>query len=822
MQVSYEWLSEFVDLSGIEPKEIAHKLTMSGLEVEEIEYKKPNFTNIITAKILKIDNHPNADKLHLVTVDTGTVTKQVVCGAQNIKEGQIIPYASVGSKVFSRKTGELFELTPAVIRGVESQGMLCSCDELGLDGMQQEDGIFILNRIYANIPLGEPLEKIMNLSEEIIFHVAPTANRGDQMSVIGIAREVSALFNRKLKFNAKELPPLPKTNDFKVEIIDDETCKYYSIGVFKDIEIKPSPAFMQRRIEACGMRPINNVVDITNYILLEYGTPLHAFDYDKLDKYLCVRYAHEGESIITIDETERKLTRQSVVISKKDTPVCIAGVFGGLNSEIDNNTKNIALEAAHFTSHTNRKSARSVGYRSEASARFERGVDSELVRYAQLRAAELLQKYANAKVEGMVEIGTSSAPNIEITLRNSEIKRILGIDIPQERSVEILENLGFVLLGKNEAAAKFKVPSYRINDVYREIDLIEEVSRIDGYDKITPVLPQIDEGANISFESRTLKKINELFLGSGFDEIVTSSLVGENLYKIFKQKLDEKTSVKVKNPQSEDCTTLRQALMPNLLNVVKYNFDNAQKNFRFFEIGKTYFIKSQKDENNTGVEEQRRICGAIFGSVNNELWRDKTPVDFYTIKGVLESLFAQLNLTKRIVFSSFREEEARKYEFMHPAQSATISLMGKNFTTLGYVGKIHPILKDEMKFNQDLFVFELNLEAILQAISQSTVKYKKLPVFLPVNRDIAFAVNDDVTNETILRAIKKVADKNIFKGAKVFDIYQGEHIEAGKKSMAYRITLQDENQTLTDEVIDKEMTKIRDGLVKSVAGLTLR
>ncbi len=822
MQVSYEWLSEFVDLSGIEPKEIAHKLTMSGLEVEDIEYKKPKFTNIITAKIIKIDNHPNADKLHLVTVDTGNATKQVVCGAQNIQEGQIIPYASVGSKVFSRKTGELFELTPAVIRGVESQGMLCSCDELGLEGLQDEDGIFILNRIYDTIPLGEPLEKIMNLSEEIIFHVAPTANRGDQMSVIGIAREVSALFNRKLKFNPKELPQLPKTNDFKVEIIDDETCKYYSIGVLKDIEIKPSPAFMQRRIEACGMRAINNVVDITNYILLEYGTPLHAFDYDKLDKYLCVRYAHEGESLVTIDETERKLTKQSVVISKKDIPVCIAGVFGGLNSEIDNNTKNIALEAAHFTSHTNRKSARSVGYRSEASARFERGVDSELVRYAQFRAAELLQKYANAKVEGMVEIGTSSAPNIEITLRNSEIKRILGIDIPQERSIEILENLGFELLGKNEAAAKFKVPSCRVNDVYREIDLIEEVSRIDGYDKITPLLPQIDEGANISFESRTLRKINELFLGSGFDEIVTSSLVGDALYKTYKQKLDEKTSVRVKNPQSEDCTTLRQALMPNLLNVVKYNFDNAQKNFRFYEIGKTYFINSQPDEDNTGVVEQRKLSGAIFGSVNNELWRDKTPVDFYTIKGVLENLFAQLNLTKRIVFAPFSEEDAKKYEFMHPAQSAKISLMGKNFIELGYVGKIHPILKDEMKFNQDLFVFELNLEAILGAVSQTTVKYKKLPVFLPVTRDIAFAVDVNVTNETILKTIKKIADKNIFKGAKVFDIYQGEHIEAGKKSMAYRITLQDENQTLTDEVIDKEMTKIREGLVKSVAGLTLR
>lgn len=822
MQVSYEWLSEFVDLSGIEPKEIAHRLTMSGLEVEEIEYKKPKFTNIITAKILKIDNHPNADKLHLVTVDTGNATKQVVCGAQNIQEGQIIPYASVGSKVFSRKTGELFELTPAVIRGVESQGMLCSCDELGLEGMQDEDGIFILNRVYDTIPLGEPLEKIMNLSEEIIFHVAPTANRGDQMSVIGIAREVSALFDRKLNFNPKELKELPKTSNFDVEIKDDETCKYYSIGVFKDIEIKPSPAFMQRRIEACGMRAINNVVDITNYILLEYGTPLHAFDYDKLDNYLCVRYAKEGESLVTIDETERKLTNQSVVIAKKDIPVCIAGVFGGLNSEIDNNTKNIALEAAHFTSHTNRKSSRSVGYRSEASARFERGVDSELVRYAQFRAAELLQKYANAKVEGMVEIGNSCAPNIEITLRNSEIKRILGMDIPQQDSISILENLGFELLGKNEAAAKFKVPSCRVADVYREIDLIEEVSRIYGYDKITPVLPQIDEGANISFESRTLKKINELFLGSGFDEIVTSSLVGDNLYKTYMQKLDDSTSVKVKNPQSEDCTTLRQVLMPSLLNVVKYNFDNGQKNFRFYEIGKVFNIKSKPDENNTGVEEERKLSGAIFGSVNNELWRDKTPADFYTIKGVLENLFAQLNLTKRIVFAPFDENDSKTYEFMHPAQSAKISLMGKNFTTLGYVGKIHPILKDNMKFNQDLFVFELNLEAILEAVSQTTVKYKKLPVFLPVMRDIAFAVDKDVTNETILKAIKKIADKNIFKGAKVFDIYQGEHIEAGKKSMAYRIILQDENQTLTDEVIDKEMTKIRDGLVKSVAGLSLR
>ena len=822
MQVSYEWLNEFVDLSGIEPSQIAHKLTMSGLEVEEIEYKKPAFTNIKTAKILKIDNHPNADKLHLVTVDTGFGIKQVVCGAQNIEEGQIIPYASVGSKVFSRKTGELYELTPAVIRGVESQGMLCSCDELGLDGMQDEDGIFILNRIYGTIPLGEPLEKIMNLNEEIIFHVAPTANRGDQMSVVGIARELAALFNRKLNFNPKNCKEPAKTDDFKVEIKDDETCKYYSIALLKDIEIKPSPAFMQRRIEACGMRAINNVVDITNYVLLEYGTPLHAFDFDKLDNYLCVRYAKDGESIITIDETERKLTDKSVVISTKDTPVCIAGVFGGLNSEIDNNTKNIALEAANFTSHTNRKSARSVGYRSEASARFERGVDCELVRCALLRAAELMEEYAGAKIEGMTEIGTSCAPNIEITLRNSEIKRILGIDIPQEDSIEILQNLGFELIGKNESAAKFKVPSHRVNDVYREIDLIEEVSRIYGYDKIEPALPEICEGANVSFENRTLKTINSIFLGSGFDEIVTPSLIGDGLYAEFMQKLDDKTSLKVKNPQSEDATTLRQSLMPSLLNVIKYNYDNGQKNFRIYEVGKAYFVRSEADEDNSGVLEQRKISGAIFGSVNNELWNNKKPVDFYTLKGVLENLFAKLNLTKRIIYGEFDENDTRNYGFMHPAQSAKISLLGKNFTNIGYMGKIHPILKDKLKFNQDLYVFELDLEAILQAVSPNAIKYKKLPVFAPVSRDIAFALDENVTNETILKTIKKIADKSLFKGAKVFDIYQGEHIEKGKKSMAYRITLQDENQTLTDEIIDKEMKKIREGLEKSLPGAVLR
>ena len=360
MQVSLNWLNELVDLKDISVEQIAHELTMSGWEVEEIEEVKPQFTNIITAKIEKIDAHPNSDRLHLVTVNTGKDLKTVVCGGQNIAVGQVIPYASVGSKVLDRKTGEQFELTPAVIRGVESQGMLCSDDELGVSdrNYQEEDGILILNRIFPNVGLGLNVEDVLGFEKDYILHTAPTANRGDQMSIIGIARELSALFDRPLKIEKIDTDD-KKTNDFKVEIKDDSICKYYSIGILKGINIYPSPDWIQKRLLASGIRAINNVVDITNYVMLEYGTPLHAFDLDKLNGYLCVRRAENGEKIITLDEVERTMTHDTVVIATEKEAVCLGGVFGGHNSEIDENTKNLALEAAYFTPQSSRKSARS-------------------------------------------------------------------------------------------------------------------------------------------------------------------------------------------------------------------------------------------------------------------------------------------------------------------------------------------------------------------------------------------------------------------------------------------------------------------------------
>ena len=825
MQVSINWLNEFVDLSNIEDEQIAHELTMSGLEVEAIEEVKPRFTNIKTVKIEKIDNHPNSDHLHLVTVNTGSGLKTVVCGAQNIKEGQIVPYASVGSQVLDRKTGEMFTLTPAVIRGVESQGMLCSADELGVAerNYQEEDGILILNRIFPDVKIGENVEDVLGFEKDTVIDVAPTANRGDQMSVIGVARELSSLFNTPLKFSPLESTRDLSTDKFKVEIIDKDVCKYYSIGVLKDIKIKPSPDWMQKRLLASGIRAINNVVDITNYVLLEYGTPLHAFDLDKLNGYLCVRRAKEGEKLVTLDGVERTLTTDSVLIATKEEGVCLGGVFGGANSEIDDNTTSIALEAAYFTPASNRKSSRSAGYRSEASARFERGIDIEAVKPALMRAMQLMVELADAKIEGVVEAGNNRLEPIEITLRYPQVKRILGVEIAPERCDSILENLGFERLGGNAAAAKFLVPSFRAYDVTREIDLIEEIARINGYDKITPTLPNKMQTPVITLEEKVVKKVHELMLSSGLNEIVTTSLIGKPLLDKYMIPYDDEKVVKVLNPISEESAMLRETLAVSVLNCMKYNYDNGQKTFWAYEIGKTYSIEGTSDEKNTGVKETKVLAGVLTGDVENSKWQVKTSPDFYTVKGILEKLFAELGVEKRIKLTPFDKSPlAKTHAIMHPYRSAAINILGKNLQTVGYFGQIHPILKDKMKFNQEAFIFKVDLDALIAIVKETIPRFKHLPQFPEVRRDLAFVINEDVSYDDIQRVIKGGVQQNIFKGSEVFDVYQGENIEKGYKSLAFRIYMQDENATLTDEVIDRQMQNVREKLQKAYADISFR
>ena len=694
MQVSLNWLNEFVDLSNVETSQIAHELTMSGLEVEGWEDVKPIFTNIKTVKIEKIDNHPNSDRLHLVTVNNGTELRTVVCGAQNIQEGQIVPYASVGSQVLDRKTGEMFTLTPAVIRGVESQGMLCSSDELGVSerGYQEEDGILILNRIFPNVGLGEDVKDVLGFEKDTVIEVAPTANRGDQMSVIGVARELSALFNTPLKLNNVEYTKDLTTDEFKVEIKDKDVCKYYSIAVLKNIKIKPSPDWMQKRLVASGVRAINNVVDITNYVMLEYGCPLHAFDFDKLDGYLCVRRAVEGEKLVTLDEVERTLTTDSVLIATEKEGVCLGGVFGGANSEIDNNTTSIALEAAYFTPATNRKSARSAGYRSEASARFERGIDIESVKPALMRAMQLLVQYADAEVVGLVEDGENKLEPLHITLRYNQVKRILGCEISADRCNNILENLGFEKLGGNDAAAKFAVPSFRAYDVTREIDLIEEIARINGYDKIAPTLPNKSQTPTITLAERVIKRVHELMLSAGLNEIQTSSLIGKSMLDRYRMAFDEENAVKVQNPASEEYSMLRQTLAASVLNCMKYNFDNGQKTFWAYEIGRTYKKVAEADEKFSGVKETQVLEGVLTGEVQNSKWQSPTKTDFFTVKGIVENLLEDLEITRRIKIVPFEETElVNTHKIFHPYRTAVIMLLGKKLEPIGYFGQIHPL-----------------------------------------------------------------------------------------------------------------------------------
>ena len=827
MQVSLNWLNELVDLKDISVEQIAHELTMSGLEVEEIEEVKPKFTNIITAKIEKIDNHPNSDHLHLVTVNTGSSVKTVVCGAQNIQVGQVIPYASVGSKVLDRKTGEQFELTPAVIRGVESQGMLCSDDELGVAdrNYQEEDGILVLNRLFPNIGLGLNVEDVLGFEKDYILHTAPTANRGDQMSVIGIARELSALFDRALNITPPHEPISKWAGEetFRVEIKDNDVCKYYSIGVLKGIKICPSPDWMQKRLISSGIRAINNVVDITNYVMLEYGTPLHAFDFDKLNGYLCVRRANEGETLVTLDEVERKLTHDTVVIATEKEPVCLAGVFGGNNSEIDENTKNIALEAAYFTPQSNRKSARSVGYRSDACARFERGIDIEAVKPGLLRAIELMEKYADAKFEGMADTGINKLEPINITLRYAQIKRILGCEIETEKCLTILERLGFEIQGKNEAACRVIVPSYRADDVTREVDLIEEIARINGYDQITPTLPNRAETAEISPAEKVMNKIHSLMKASGLNELQTSSLIGEPLLKQFNITFDKEKAVYVENPASEDFAMLRQTLMASLLNCMKYNYDNGQKDFWGYEIGRSYLKIAEADEKSSGVKETLTLGGVLTGNVQNSLWQCTGKVDFYTVKGIVDKILEELGLLKRIKYSLLADSPlADSHKCLHPYKTAVLTILGKQPQIIGYYGEIHPELQSKLKMNQSAFLFKLDLNMIIEAVNESVPRFKKLPQYPEVQRDLAVIVPAKTSWEELEKIVKKGISNNIFQGCDVFDVYEGEHVQTGFKSIAFRIRMQDLNSTMTDDAIETQMANLRSTLKKSLPELSFR
>ena len=490
---------------------------------------------------------------------------------------------------------------------------------------------------------------------------------------------------------------------------------------------------------------------------------------------------------------------------------------------LDGYEKNIALEAAYFTPQANRKSARSVGYRSDACARYERGIDIQAVHKGLMRAVELLEKYADAKFEGYVETGDDKPEPINITLRYAQIKRVLGCEIETEKCLTILERLGFTILGKNDAACKVQVPSYRTDDVTREVDLIEEIARINGYDKISPTLPSRAEAADISTAEKVINKIHSLMRASGLNEIQTSSLIGEPLLKQFNMTYEKDKAIFVENPASEDFAMLRQTLVASILNCMKYNYDNGQKDFWGYEIGRSYLKVSETDEKHSGVKETLTLAGVITGNVQNSLWQSTGEIDFYTVKGMVDKILDELGLTRRIKYSLLADSPlADSHKCLHPYKTAVLTILGKQPEIVGYYGEIHPELRNKLKLNQNAYIFKLDLNMIISAFNESVVRFKKLPQFPEVQRDLAVIVPADTSWDELEKTVKKGVANNVFNGCEVFDVYQGEHVQEGFKSVAFRIKMQDANSTMTDELIETQMANVRATLKKAIPDLSFR
>lgn len=821
MRVSLEWLNEYVNLDGLSAETIAEALTNAGLEVEEIQRLGGNFSGVYVGKVQAVDPHPNADKLRLVTVDLKTETMQVVCGAPNVEKEMLIAFAKVGAQVINRKDGTSFTLEPAKIRGVESSGMICSLDELGLQDLypKGEDGIWPLGDVVSEETLGQDLKQALKLEADTVLDVAPTANRGDLMSILGVAREIAALFDRDVHLpEAPHFPSNPAPPPVLVKLPQPEVCQYYAGAILKNVKVGPAPDWMSRRLQAAGIRPINNVVDITNYVMLETGQPLHAFDQVKLGMAgeVSVRRARDGETLTTLDEIQRKLNTESVLITMNQRLVALAGVMGGRDTEIDEASQHVFLESAYFPQATNRRSAKSVGIRTEASARFERGVDPGTCKLALQRALVLLKKHAGAEYVNFTESAPYKPREVEVSLRYKRIDKLLGLHLDPEQVSKVLRKLGFLLKpSKDHDKVLVSVPTYRQHDVSREIDLIEEIIRIYGYDNVPYTLPEKTASVPSSFRRNLLSGISRTLSGTGLHEVVTTSLIGEALLEKTGFLLDRDQLVRVTNSHSEEHTLLRQSLLPNLIEVGKFNQAQGIDDVWIFELGRTYFKKGKPAEKHSGVVEKLCASGLITGSELRGDWHLKAPTDFYTAKGILESLFTELLPTSGTV----RFEPEKGKPFLHPGKSARILLsQGKSSpVTCGFLGELHPTLQELLKFRQPVYLFELDVEALHKFLKQLSDKAPptRISAFPSVKRDIAFLAPETLSHQEILTRLQSLENPMI-RHIQLFDEYRGQQLGQGNRSLAYRFTLQSDESTLTDADIEAVMGKVKQTLSETL------
>lgn len=799
MLVSYKWLQEYLDLSKVPAKELADQMSLTGIEVEGVESPAEGLKKIVVGEVKECVPHPNSDHLSICQVDIGEdELSQIVCGAPNVKAGIKVIVALPGSRIAGN-----VKIKKGKMRGEVSNGMICSLQELGYSDSvipkEFADGIYYLPQDAKN---GDEVFKYLDMDDEII-ELSITPNRADALSMRGVAYEVGAIYRQTPKFQDEELfeSETPAASKVNVKVLDENDSPSYQIRIIEDVKIAPSPQWLQNLLMNEGIRPINNVVDVTNYILLLFGQPLHAFDYDKIgSQEIVVRRGHEGEEMVTLDGETRSLSPENIVITNGQEPIALAGVMGGLDSEITDGTTTVALESALFDSLATRKTSKQFNLRSEASARFEKGINHATIDQAGEVAAAMIAKLAGGTVlKGAVKATEVTPENRIVNVDLAYINHNLGTELTETTVNEIFEALGFGYEVKNSEYV-VSVPPRRW-DISIKADILEEVARIYGYDNLPTTLPSGETvAAALTKNQKMTRKVRSVLEGSGLNEAISYALTTEEKSRQFMMK--ESNTTRLDWPMSEDRSVLRMNLISGLLDDVAYNVARKNQDVSLYEIGRVFY--QEQDPKKNLPKEEQHLAIAITGNWIEKDWQGKAvPVDYFTLKGMVEVLLESLSLTDQITY-----QQTSSLADMHPGRTAEIWLGEER---IGFLGQVHPTRLKEYDL-PETYVAELNLEGLLNA-EKSALIYQTISKFPAVHRDIALLVSETATNQELVETIKNSAGR-FLKAVKLFDVYQGENIEAGKKSMAYALTFVNEEATLTDEEINGAVNKAVKALEK--------
>lgn len=803
MNVSYQWLSEYIDVTGVTAEELAARMTQAGIEIDVIENRNKGVNGVVVGYVQSKEKHPDADKLNVCQVDAGTgEVLQIVCGAKNVDAGQKVPVALIGTVM----PGGM-KIKKAKLRGVESQGMICSAKELGMNDKllpkEMQEGILLLPE---STEIGTPIADVLGLNDHVL-ELDLTPNRSDCLSMLGVAYETSALLERPLRLpdtQVQEDASTPASDAIRVSISAADGCTHYAARHIRNVTIQPSPLWLQNRLLAAGVRPINNIVDVTNFVMLEYGQPLHAFDADQLNEgAIDIRYAREGETLVTLDGQERKLEPRMLLITDGSKPIGLAGVMGGENSEVTERTVNILLESAHFAGSVVRRTSRQLGLRSEASLRFEKEANPEAVIPALNRAAELIRQLANGTVSaGIVEEIKHRHERPVVTLTMDKTNRLLGTSLQPHEVKAILDRLG---LESEQSGDAFQVtvPGRR-GDITREVDLIEEVARIYGYNRIpTTAIEGVTTPGHLTKSQRIRRSIRQLLTDNGLHETVTYSFTHPAEAKLFPAVAADAVPVKLLMPMSEERSVLRTSLLPSMLDVAAYNRNRKSDNIQIFELGSLYMTPQ---ETLMEIPQEEPVLGLLLaGARRAPQWNiGAEAVDFYDVKGIVDSLAAYLGLEGQIRY------EANRPQGLHPGRAATMYLQTNGEEQrLGIIGQLHPDVQRDKDLG-DTYVAEIHLKPLIEAASADIV-YKTLPRFPAVDRDIAVAVDRVTAVGDLVRTAKDAAGEYL-EAVRVFDVYTGDRIAADKKSVAISLTYRHPERTFTDE----EITEIHGRVVSAL------